>query len=81
MVKREEVEALMADMRAYTGRRSGIVTELCHLWLAVDAAPVGHLRDSIDFDGDTGMDESQARALIGQRVNLVPVTEAGGGEG
>lgn len=83
MIKRDEVEALLrvADDTLYTSNISvpyKIARELARTWLRVNDAPTGHLRDSIDFDGDTGMDESQARALVGQRIRLVPEADSRG---
>lgn len=85
MTERAEVEALLAEVNVYTGRKSGLIAELCHLWLRVQDAPVGEISAVIN-DGfvyvetapGTFDDESYE-----QRVRLVPDGDAciGGGEG
>lgn len=43
MLDREEVEAMLAETRVYTGRKAGIIAELCRTWLAVQDAPLARV--------------------------------------
>jgi len=67
MTERAEVEALLAEVSVYTGRKSGLIAELCHLWLAVQDAPLVEVtrEDWLENCTQFGAD------LIGQRVRLV----------
>jgi len=75
MTNRKEVETLLAEVNAYTGRKSGLIAELCRTWLAVDAAPVVDIfkyRGSIVIEPD---DDS----VVGKTVRLVAIDTKGGG--
>lgn len=76
MTERAEVEALLAEVNVYTGRKSGLIAELCHLWLAVQDAPVVELTECNQLAGTTDFDYGDMLAAIapmkpGQRVRLV----------
>lgn len=50
MTERAEVEALLAEVNVYTGRKSGLIAELCRTWLAVQNAPVTPVSEQVAFD-------------------------------
>ena len=56
MTHRKEVEALLAEVKVHTGRKAGLVAELCRTWLAVQDAPTGQSLGVVIYHDDERFD-------------------------
>lgn len=78
MVKREDVEALLATCEQIHKPNNGVIAECCRAWLALDAAPVFDIHLVHDSSGRCIAANFATRSDPGQRVRLVATS---GGDG
>jgi len=76
MTHRKEVEALLAEVKVHTGRKAGLVAELCRTWLAVQDAPTGQSLGVVIYHDDERFAAHNER----KRVRLLALDSGGAGE-